>query len=137
MLNVISDTCPQDFTATRGRIQSPGFPGYRNNVYCQINLHYKKGHLRDLRIFIDVEELDVDKDHDLWLIAIYEYGVFPSYRPVYISSGHNFTGEVYLVSQGSLHVLLLSSRHVLLQSHFNVDIRINIFSQDILLMSSL
>jgi len=94
MLNVISDTCPQDFRATRGRIQSPGFPGYRNNVYCQINLHYEEGHLHEWRVFVDVEEFDVDNGHDFLLTADYAIWWLPTYKPVYMSSGHNFTGEV-------------------------------------------
>ncbi|KAI0221034.1 hypothetical protein LSAT2_027548 [Lamellibrachia satsuma] len=55
-------TCPLEYNATRGRIQNPGYPGYQNNMHCQIIVHIQKpGQV----IFLKVEQFDLEHDNDV------------------------------------------------------------------------
>ena len=65
----VSDICPQNHTALRGRIQSPGYPGYRNNVYCEIRVQPL---VRAERLFLYAEVFDLEEDHDFLLTASHE-----------------------------------------------------------------
>ncbi|KAI0223839.1 Low-density lipoprotein receptor-related protein 2 [Lamellibrachia satsuma] len=59
------DKCPQEYTAQKGRIRSPGYPGYRNNVHCVIivRMNNTRGHERRLRLDVDEFNLEIKYDY--------------------------------------------------------------------------
>ena len=57
----LSDTCPLEYNATRGLIQNPGYPGYRNNMRCQIIIHLQKP---GQAIFLKVGHFDLENNND-------------------------------------------------------------------------
>ena len=85
---VVAVSCPLEYTATRGRIQSPGYPGYRNNLRCQIIVHRQNP---DQVIYLTVEHFDLEKDQDFLYIE-------PSREPWTGSlySGRNYIGMITL-----------------------------------------
>ena len=79
-----SDTCPLEYNATRGRIQNPGYPGYQNNMHCQIIVHIQKpGQV----IFLKVEQFDLEHDNDVLQIESERWSGT-------INSGYNYTGAI-------------------------------------------
>ena len=81
-----SDTCPQEYRATRGRIQSPGYPAYRNNTHCEIRVRVDNRQLNEWRIFLTVEVFELEEGHDFLLI---------DQIPVELDQKDNYTGESY------------------------------------------
>ncbi|KAI0228277.1 hypothetical protein LSAT2_021251 [Lamellibrachia satsuma] len=73
-------TCPQEYKSRRGRIMSPGFPGYRNNVYCKIVI----GAAGLKRVFLFIEEFDLE-DKDILL---------HSSRQMKLRNMHNYTVDL-------------------------------------------
>ncbi|KAK2163717.1 hypothetical protein NP493_1443g00037 [Ridgeia piscesae] len=63
-------TCPHEYTAPRGRIQSPGHPGYKNNVHCKINVHPL---VPAPRLFFYIEGFDLEEHSDFLLICNRSY----------------------------------------------------------------
>ncbi|KAI0217300.1 hypothetical protein LSAT2_030837 [Lamellibrachia satsuma] len=76
-------TCPQEYRGTRGRIKNPGFPGYRNNMNCQITVLLQK---QGQRIYLSVEVFDLETDRDYLLIENEKWT--GSFR-----SGHRYTAR--------------------------------------------
>ena len=74
------DTCPQEYKSRRGRIMSPGFPGYRNNVHCKIVI----GAAGLKRVILFIEEFDLE-DKDVLL---------HSSRQMKLENMHNYTGKI-------------------------------------------
>ena len=64
-VSVSVSSCPLEYTATRGRIQSPGYPGYRNNLRCQIIVHRQNPHQV---IYLKVESFDLEEGQDFLYI---------------------------------------------------------------------
>jgi len=64
-----SDTCPQEYTAISGNIVNPGYPGYRNNVFCVIILRLNNTAKRERRVELYVEEFDLDLTYDYLVIG--------------------------------------------------------------------
>ncbi|KAI0216295.1 Low-density lipoprotein receptor-related protein 2 [Lamellibrachia satsuma] len=61
-------TCPEEYTAKKGRIRSPGYPGYRNNLHCVIIIRLNNTQHEQRRIRLYVEDFDVPDKHDYFLI---------------------------------------------------------------------
>ncbi|KAI0239137.1 hypothetical protein LSAT2_010115 [Lamellibrachia satsuma] len=61
--------CPREYTAQNGRIQSPGYPGYRNNMHCVIivRLNNTRGHERRVRLHVD--EFNLEDKYDYLVIG--------------------------------------------------------------------
>ena len=100
----VSVSCPLEYTATRGRIQSPGYPGYRNNFECQIIVHGQNPHQV---IYVKVEHFDLEESRDFLFIA-------PSQQWTgSLESGHNYTGVIILHNCGhTVYTILLSSNPI-------------------------
>ncbi|KAI0238053.1 Low-density lipoprotein receptor-related protein 2 [Lamellibrachia satsuma] len=62
-------TCPQEYTAKKGRIRSPGYPGYTNNLHCVIIIRMNNTQHEQRRIRLYVEDFDVPDKHDYLLIG--------------------------------------------------------------------
>ena len=80
-------SCPLEYTETRGRIQSPGYPGYRNNLRCQIVVHRQNP---DQVIYLKVEHFDLEDQNDFLYIEPFQEWTGSR------DSGHNYTGMIYL-----------------------------------------
>ena len=80
---ILPAPCPLEYTATRGRIQSPGYPGYWNNVRCDIVVRRQNA---DQIIFLKVEYFDLENEYDYLQIGVDErwHGT--------LSSRYNYTG---------------------------------------------
>ena len=99
---VVSDSCPLEYTATRGRIQSPGYPRYRNNLRCQIIVHRQNP---DQVIYLKVEHFDLEDHRDFLYIEPSQYPLTGS-----LDSGQNYTGVITLSNCGhTIYRILLSS----------------------------
>ena len=79
-----SDSCPQEYRGQRGRIQSPGYPAYRNNTHCEIVVRVENRPFKEWRIFLEVEEFDLEQSHDFLLI---------DGKPMELYRNDNYTGE--------------------------------------------
>ncbi|KAI0216291.1 hypothetical protein LSAT2_031673 [Lamellibrachia satsuma] len=62
-------TCPEEYTARKGRIRSPGYPGYTNNLHCVIIIRMNNTQHEQRRIRLYVEDFDVPDKHDYLLIG--------------------------------------------------------------------
>ncbi|KAI0238464.1 hypothetical protein LSAT2_010821 [Lamellibrachia satsuma] len=71
--------------ATRGRIQSPGYPAYRNNTHCEIIVRIDNRQLNEWRIFLTVEVFELEEGHDFLLI---------DQIPVELDQNDNYTVRV-------------------------------------------
>ena len=80
-------SCPLEYTATRGRIQSPGYPEYRNNLRCQIIVHRQNP---DQVIYLTVEHFDLEDHRDFLYIEPFQE--WTGSRDI----GHNYTGMISL-----------------------------------------
>ena len=80
---ILPAPCPLEYTATRGRIQSPGYPGYWNHMRCDIIIHRQNA---DQIIFLKVEHFDLENEYDYLQIGVDErwHGT--------LSCGYNYTG---------------------------------------------
>ncbi|KAI0214808.1 hypothetical protein LSAT2_000035 [Lamellibrachia satsuma] len=83
--SIATYTCPLEYRATRGRIQSPGYPAYRNNTHCEIRVRVDNRPFKEWRIFLTVEEFDLEEGHDFLLI---------DQIPVELDKKDNFTVRV-------------------------------------------
>ena len=93
-----SDMCPHEYHGTRGRVQSPGFPGYRNNVYCDIRLHYNwQKHMHDWRVFLYTEEFDIEDNDVLLIRQAIDLLNDQTLKPAYLREKRNYTGKVILL----------------------------------------
>ena len=85
-----SDTCPQEYTATMGRIRSPGYPGYRNNVHCVIIVRLNNTIGNERRLRLDVDDFNLEDTYD--------YLVIGSTKLSALETGRSYTGADRLLT---------------------------------------
>ena len=96
----VSVSCPLEYTATRGRIQSPGYPGYRNNLRCQIIVHRQNP---DQVIYLKVEHFDLEDYVDFLYIEPSQNWTGSR------DNGHSYTGVITFSNCGhTIYIILLS-----------------------------
>ena len=78
------DKCPQEHTDQQGRIRSPGYPGYRNNLHCVIivRLNNTIGHERRLQLYVIEFSLE----------PVYDYLVIGKTKVPGLQTGATYTG---------------------------------------------
>ena len=64
-----SDTCPQEYTALSGTILSPGYAGYRNNMFCVIIIRLNNTAKRERRFELYVDEFRLESKYDYLVIT--------------------------------------------------------------------
>ena len=83
-----SDECSREvITASRGRIRSPGFPGYRNNVHCDMTIRMREFN----RVFLFIEEFDLG-DND-YLLQVKNGSTYA----MTLDDIRNFTGKIHVM----------------------------------------
>ena len=96
-----SVSCPLEYIATRGRILSPGYPGYRNNLHCQIVVHRQNP---DQVIYLKVEHFDLEDRRDFLYIEPSQEWTGSR------DNGQSYTGVITLYNCGhTVYRILLSS----------------------------
>ncbi|KAI0211988.1 hypothetical protein LSAT2_003133 [Lamellibrachia satsuma] len=61
--------CPQVYNSKKGHIRSPGYPGYRNNVYCLIIVHMNNTDNREKILQLYVEDFNLQAKYDYLVIG--------------------------------------------------------------------